>query len=224
MSQTHCKLYQTRSINVYPYQDVISVRPVALDSLVEVDCDLRDHFAYRMYRPGHAQYVSVAPIELLEEQWEWASGPETSPFQLRASNRFAMQIEYVVFDSYRMTDHAVLQPIIDRIRKGSLTLADFPAAIRPERIIMEADDRSHPWDTLRLEGTQPPLQSTSAFYVSTPHELPIINHHTIPDGLDFDFVQAAAVHYVVANRLPIYGELLANLDRYCQWFDKMLAR
>jgi hypothetical protein len=113
--------------------------------------------------------------------------------------------------------------LIEQIKKGILTPSTFPKDLRPGRVILQGDDESHPWDTLRLEGKTPPDHPTSAFIITEQSDLPYINNHTIPESIDHEFVHAAVVTYDFYETPPSYDELLNRLDKYCKWFDQRLS-
>jgi hypothetical protein len=162
-------------------------------------------------------------MEQYDESWEEVHRLEISPYQLLVDRPLAMQVDYVLFDSWRAGDFAKNQALADDIKKGKLTPLAFPPELRPQRVVVEGDDESHPWSALHLEGTKPPDHPTSAFYVSERSDCPIINHRTIPDGMDFGFVQVAVVNYGFYEKPPTYDELLTRLDQYCEWFATIRA-
>ena len=51
-------------------------------------------------------------------------------------------------------------------------------------------------------------------------------HGKVPerDDADYQFVQAAVITYDFNEVPPIYDQLMKRLDRYCAWFDALLAR
>jgi hypothetical protein len=76
---------------------------------------------------------------------------------------------------------------------------------------------------MRLEGKRPPDHATSALYVRERSDLPWINNHTIPDGIDYDAVRAEVVTYDLYPVPPRLGELMRRLDAYCDWFAGVVA-
>jgi len=225
MADEYLKLYRIKECNVWPYEDVASVTLVERNARAILTADFKDGAKYRCYRHHPDQFVELAPMEAYAESWEGADdGREISPYQLLPDRPLALQIEYVLFQSWKASDQIKLQGLIENIKNGTLTPQDFPQDIRPARVIVRADDESHPWQSLRLEGKQPPTGPTSAFFVCEHSEnLPYINHHTIPKGIDYEFVQAAVVQYGLYKTPPKYGELLKTLDKYCSWFEQRLS-
>jgi hypothetical protein len=223
MAGPHLKLYRIKHANVWPYESVSSVTPVEREACAAVPADFHDESTYRCYRRHPDQFVDLAPMEAYDESWE-GSVYEISPYQLIADRPLAFQIEYVVFRSWRAADYVKLQPLIDLIKKGGLEVLGFPADLRPGRAILMGDDESHPWERHRLEGTQPPDHPTSAFIIPERSDLPYINDHTIPEGIDYQFVQAAVVSYDFYEIPPTYDWLMKRLDRYCGWFGAMTGK
>jgi hypothetical protein len=92
-----------------------------------------------------------------------------------------------------------------------MAMRGFPGDLRPGRAILMGNDESHPWERRRLEGTQPPDHPTSAFVIPGRSDLPYINDQTIPEGIDYQFVQAAVVtperytYQIVREPEPVGG-------------------
>jgi len=224
MADPYLKLYKVKSINVWPYEDVVSVTFVERKARAALAVEFADEVKYRCYRRHPDQFIELAPIETYDESWEGADdGREVSPYRLFAHRSLALQIEYVVFQSYKAADYPKLQGLIDQIKKGVLTPTSFPKDLRPSRVILHGDDESHPWDTLHTDCKAPPDRPTSAFIIAEHSDLPYINNHTIPESIDYEFVHAAVVTYDFFETPPTYDELLNRLDKYCDWFDQRLS-
>lgn len=220
MTSPYLKLYRIRHANVWPYECVESVTLVERASPALLTADFKGESTYRFYRRHPNQFVELAPMEDYDDQWEGAGGLEISPYQLIADRPLALQIEYVLYRSWRKADYPKLQELIQRVKQGGVDALDFPDDLRPARAILQGDDESHPWESRRLEGTHPPDRPTSAFIIPEHSGLPYINDHTIPDRIDYEFVQAAVVTYDFYETPPTYDALMKRLDRYCAWFEK----
>jgi hypothetical protein len=224
MADRYLKLYRIKEINIWPYEDVVSVTPVDRNARATLTVDFADGTKYRVYRRHPNQFIDLAPMETYDESWEGADdGREISPYRLFADRPLAMQIEYVLFHSYKAADYSKLHGLIENIKKGILTPSAFPKDLRPARVILHGDDESHPWDSLRLEGTKPPDHPTSAFIITEHSDIPYINNHTIPECIDYEYVHAAVVKYEFYKTPPTFDELLKRLDKYCEWFEKRLS-
>ncbi|HEX4053842.1 MAG TPA: hypothetical protein VHX86_06225 [Tepidisphaeraceae bacterium] len=224
MADRYLKLYRIKEINIWPYEDVVSVTPVDRNARATLTVDFAEGTKYRCYRHHPGQFVDLAPMETYDESWEGAdNGREISPYRLFADRPLAMQIEYVLFHSYKASDYSKLHELIENIKKGILTPSTFPKHLRPARVILQGDDESHPWSSLRLDGTTPPDHPTSAFIIAEHSDLPYINNHTIPKCIDHEYVHAAIVNYDFYKTPPTYDELLKRLDKYCDWFQKLLS-
>jgi hypothetical protein len=224
MADPYLKLYKVKNIHIWPYEDVASVAFVERKARATLAVDFTQAAKYRLYRRHPDQFIELAPIETYDESWEGAdNGREISPYRLFAHRPLALQIEYVLFQSYRAADYPKLQGVIEQIKKGILTPNSFPKDLGPTRVILHGDDESHPWETLHTDGKQPPDHPTSAFFITEQSDLPYINNHTIPESIDHQFVHAAVVTYDFYKTPPTYDELLNRLDKYCKWFDQRLS-
>jgi len=224
MADQYLKLYKLKQISVWPYEDVASVSFVERKARAALAFDFAENAKYRCYRRHPDQFVDLAPIEVYDESWEGAdNGREISPYRLFPHRPLTLQIEYVMFQSYRAADYPKLHGLIEQIKRGILTPSTFPTDLRPARVILHGDDESHPWETLRNDGKQPPDHPTSAFIIAEHSDLPFINDHTIPKSIDHEFVHAAVVTYDFYETPPTYDELLNRLDKYCNWFDQRLS-
>jgi hypothetical protein len=223
MADQYLKRYCVKEFNVWPYEGVESVTLVERKARVVLTADFEGDRRYRCYRRHPGQFVSLAPMEAYSESWEGGGCREISPYQLLADRPLAIQIEYVLFQSWKASDYPKLQGLIDNIKNGVLTPLAFPQDLRPARVILGADADSHPWEVRRHEGTQPPDHPTSAFIVIEHSDVPYINEHTVPEGVDYEFVQAAVVNYDFYKTPPTYDDLMKRLDKYCLWFEKLLS-
>jgi len=224
MADPYLKLYKVKSISVWPYEDVVSVTFVERKTRAALAVDFTQEAKYRLYRRHPDQFIEMAPIETYDEFWEGADdGREISPYRLFPHRPLALQIEYVLFHSYRAAEYPKLQGLIEQIKNGLLTPTSFPKDLRPARVILHGDDESHPWDTLHTDCKTPSDRPTSAFIIAEHSELPYINNHTIPESIDYEFVHAAVVTYDFYETPPTYDELLNRLDKYCKWFDQRLS-
>ena len=224
MADRYLNLYQIKEINIWPYEDVVSVTPVDRDARATLTVDFTDGMKYRCYRHHPDQFIDLAPMETYAESWEGSDdGREISPYRLFADRPLAIQIEYVLFQSYKAADYPKLCGLIENIKNGNLTASTFPKHLRPARVILQGDEKSHPWSSLRLDGTTPPDHPTSAFIIAEHSDLPYINNHTIPKCIDHEYVHAAVVNYDFYKTPPTYDDLLKRLDKYCDWFEKLLS-
>ncbi len=221
MPSDFLKVYRIKSTNVYPYDDVQSVKLVDRAAPALLVADLRAETTYRCYRRHPGQFLTLAAMEPYDESWEGDSGPEVSPYQLLAERPLAYQVEYVLFQSWRAADYEKLESLVQRVKSGVLDTSGLPDALRPGRCQTEADEESDPWQSLRLNGTRPPDHPTSTFLVTERSKFPYINNHTIPEGIDYGFVQASVVNYDFYPTPPRYGELMDRLDTYCDWFESV---
>lgn len=223
MSSSSLKLYRVKSINVWPYEDVQSIILVDPASRANVAADPRAEESFRIYRRHPDQFISLTPMIAYDDSWEGTNGPEISPYQLNPQQPLAYQIEYVLYQSHRASDYAKVRGLVKRIKQQKVDLSALPPQLRPQRMITQADDASHPVESRRLEGTTPPARPTSTFFVMERSGIPYINHHTIPDGIDYELVQAAIVSYDFYDVAPVYRDLLERLRTYCDWYDSLLA-
>ena len=221
MASPYLKVYRIKHANVWPYESVQSAMLIEKNAPLVLTADIRVEDTYRCYRRHADQYVEVAAMEDYDETWEGAGSREISPYQLIPNRSIALQIEYVVYRSWRDTDYPKLAGLTQRIKKGGVEALGFPADIRPSRAVVQGDNESHPWESLRLDGTHPPKRPTSAFIALERSDLPYINHHTSPEGIDYQFVNASVVTYDFYERPPAYKDLMHRLDKYCAWFEKL---
>jgi hypothetical protein len=218
------KLYSVKPCSVWPYEDVASVTLVERKARATLTVDFARGMKQRCYCHHPDQFIDLAAMETYDESWEGIDdGREISPYRLYAHRPLALQIEYVMFQSYRAADYPKFHGLIENIKKGILTSSTFPKDIRPERAILQGDDESHPWDTLHTDCKAPPDHPTSAFIVAEHSGLPYINNHTIPKSIDHQFVHAAVVTYDFYETPPTYDELMNRLDKYCGWFNQRLS-
>jgi hypothetical protein len=205
------KVYQFEFPNSWPYAKDVAVR-VAVDhdpigiAVASADQDRMD----RTYRRFPDQHVSWAFIEGFDP---YDHAPES--FAARVGEIW-VQIEYSLYSSRHRADDARLERLRRTLREDGINALPFPPELRPdEHHIGTYKDAFH---TLRLEGTVS-RQPFHVLYVSELGDIPIINDHTIPEDIDFAWVDAQVVTFGRYDALPTYQELLDRLDRYCGIFD-----
>jgi hypothetical protein len=222
MAHAYIKRFQIREFNHWPYNAVESVMLVDRREPVIVPAGMQGDIHYRCYLRHPDQYLFVASMQPYDPSWEKSEALEVSVYQLKVEQPLAMQIEYVLFESYLASDHAKLRPLLEEIKSGALTPESFPVSLRPDSVMTTAKGAINPWQDRRLDGKQPPDHAVSVFYVTEKSELPYINNHTIPEHLDFDFVQAAVVTYDFYEVPPTYQILMNRLGKYVNWLEDRL--
>jgi hypothetical protein len=204
------KIYDIEFTNTWPYEKDVAVRVAAPDDPIVLLADNGHDRMHRTFLRFPDRHVSWA---LVEGASTYDHSLET--FAARAGEIW-VQVEYAIFTSRRRSDDVRLDGLRRRLRADGLAAIPFPPELRPdEHHIGAYEDAFH---LFRLE-SDVRRQPFNVLYVSELSDIPLINHHTIPDDEDFAWVDAQVVTYGRYDALPTYGELLDRLGRYCGSFD-----
>lgn len=223
-SKKFLKLYRVKHINVWPYEDVQSTAVVSAKSPILLTAEMHDDSSIRCYRRHPGQFAELSLVEPYGD-WEGADdGREISPYQVFADRPIALQIDYVVFQSWRGADYAKIEPVIERVKHGGLAALKFPSDLRPDRAVVQGDKDSDPRWAWINEGQLPPEKPRSTFLASERSSIPYINDHTIPKGIDYQCVYAGVMDYRLYDIPPTWDEVMTRLGRYCAWFEKFSGR
>jgi hypothetical protein len=69
----------------------------------------------------------------------------------------------------------------------------------------------------------PPSGPATIVFASSVSRLEYINAHTIPQGMDYQLVQASVVDLRTYRHPPTYKALLTNFDRLHRWYQELCA-
>lgn len=209
------KIYEIEFVNQWPYEKDVAVRVADAGqpiTLVADDRHGRMHRVYDRFPDRHVSWALLGGFDRFDHALE--------SFAARVGEIW-VQTEYALFSSRRQSDDARLDSLRRTLRTDGLDTIPFPPDLRPEAFhIGSYNDAFH---TFRHEGSLL-RQPYHVLYVSELSDLPIINHRTIPDDVDFAWVNAQVVTYGPCDTLPTYQQLLDRLGRYAQALDAWLAQ
>ena len=216
------EVYEVQTLNRWPYDSVKSVTVALASQPLVLTTDLRGDTKYRCYEPEGTAYVSWALVP-----WNFYGdarlpnddASELSPARLvRPAERW-LQIEYVMFHSCSRNDDARLDFARDRHASGELSYNGLTAGLRPDRSELGTfEDPHYAWHN----SGRATRAADKTLFISRRSNLPYINYQTIPDGADYEFVNASVFCYKAYRSTPTYAECLKSLRTYCHWFETYL--
>jgi hypothetical protein len=207
------KIYEVEFKNSWPYEQPVAVRVAAEADPIILDTGNTSDRMYRIYHRYPDQHVSWALVEGLDPYCE-----ELEPLAGR-TDAIWIQIDYFIFDSHRQADDARLKKLRRLLQTKGLKAVPFPPDIRPEAYrIGVHEDAFH---TLRLDDKLR-REPFHVLHVSEISNIPIINDGSIPEGIDFGWVDVQVSTFRRYETIPVYRELLQHLRGYCGCLEGLI--
>ncbi len=208
------KIYQIEYRNSFPYEQAVAVRIADLDDPITLDTQMDTDRMHRVYSRHPYQHVTWALVEGFDKY-------DYSAEKLAGKNEDTwVQIDYTIFGTHHRPDDKRIGELRQKLQKSGLKAVPFPAAIRPDSLHLDGyEDAFHSY---RLEGDLH-RKPYHLLYVSKLSDIPTINHHTIPEDLDFAWVTVQIATYRRYDTIPSYREILGRLEQYVASFDGLIA-
>jgi hypothetical protein len=218
---TPLQVFRVITLNRWPYEEIQPACTAELDDRIHIVTNLKRGTKYR-WVPGPAQGIEWG---LLSQNINDGINEDKDGNDLVSDDSLLpkdlwIQITYQLFGSTRRKDDTVIAPFRNRVMTGNyLPLPLASLARTPEVAIGSLNDPYHQW----YEMGDPPSGPETIIFASSISHLEYINAHTIPHGVDYEYIQTSVVDLRSYRALPTYEALVENFDHLHRWYQALSA-
>jgi hypothetical protein len=212
------EVYRVESFYRWPYESLMSRLIAKPTDKIFLDCSLVSGTQYRCQSSNPHQFITwglVGHNYLDGENFEDENGNALTSENVEPPDDIWIQIEYVLFHSTRRTDDARLDPFRKHMMAEGLESIRLPVELVPEHLVV--GPRNDPWSDW-YDMRERTKSARRSLCISTITNIPYINVHTIPEGEDYELVQASICDYQQYYKSPTYSQIFNIFDSYYDWF------